>query len=163
MSALERWSLHVAALLTAGSGLGYGWLRYFVQREGAFGSEPHPLQGLLQHLHVLIAPGLVLALGVVLKAHVDPLIRKGKFRGWRSGLWLVAGLAPMILAGYAVQVVVDPGWRRAWAWVHGGASLLFLAAYLVHLVRRAEPQPDAEPVPNSQGPTEAVTGRAKHP
>ena len=147
MTALERWSLHVAALLTAGSGFLYGWLRYFGQRTGEFGPEAHPLQGLLQHLHVLAAPALVLALGVILKGHVDPMIRGGKLKFLGTGLWLLLGLAPMVLGGYAVQVAVDPAWRKWWAWVHGLASLLFLGAYLVHLTRKREPisVPEARP------------------
>ncbi len=144
MSALERWFLHLAALATAGTGLLYGWLRYFGQRAGEFGPEAHPLQGTFQHLHVLSGPLLVLALGVVLKGHVEPLLRADKVRAFGSGAFLLAGLAPMILGGYAVQVVVDPRWRATWAWVHGISSLLFLAAYLVHLARRAAPQAVAE-------------------
>jgi hypothetical protein len=149
VSALERWSLHVAALLTAGTGILYGWLRYFGQRAGEFGPEAHPLQALLQHLHVLAAPALVLALGVILKGHVGPQLRNGRLSLLRTGLWLLAGLAPMILGGYAVQVVADPGWRKLWAWVHGLASLLFLGAYLLHLARKREPlgAPEAPPDP----------------
>lgn len=145
MNALERWSLHLAALATAGTGLLYGWLRYFGQRAGEFGPEAHPLQGTFQHLHVLSAPLLVLALGVVLKGHIDPLARAGKLRAWGTGAFLLAGLAPMILGGYAVQVVVDPHWRTLWAWIHGVSSLLFLGAYLSHLARRTagEPLPEA--------------------
>jgi hypothetical protein len=41
----------------------------------------------------------------------------------------------MVVAGYLVQVATAPGWRLTWAWVHGVASLLFLAAYLVHALR----------------------------
>ncbi len=135
MNPLERWSLHLSALLTAGTGLVYGWLRYFGQRVGEFGPEAHPLQALLQHLHVLSAPLLVLTLGMILKGHVEPLLRSGRMKPLGTGLFLLGGLAPMILAGYAVQVVVDPEWRRLWAWIHGLSSLLFLGAYLVHLAR----------------------------
>lgn len=149
MTRFERWSLNAAALLTAGTGALYGWLRYFGQRAGEFGPEVHPLQGLLQHLHVIVAPVLVLVLGAVLKGHAEPLIRSGKLRSFRSGLWLLAGLAPMILGGYAVQVAVDPAWRRLWAWIHGVASLLFLGAYLLHLVRRTEPPGPGEAHPDA--------------
>ncbi len=136
MSAFERWSLHLAAWTTAGSGLLYGWLRYFGRRAGEFGPEPHPWQAALQHLHVLAAPLLVLALGAVLKGHVSPRIRDGSRGSRGSGLLLLAGLAPMVLGGAAVQVAADPAWRTLWAWVHGGSSLVFLGAYLAHLVGR---------------------------
>lgn len=144
MNALERWSLHIAALLTAGTGLIHGWLRYFGQRTGEFGLEAHPLLGLLQHLHILSAPFLMLALGMVLKGHVEPLVRSGRLNRLGTGLFLLVGLAPMILGGYAVQVVVDPTWRKLWAWVHGISSLLFLGAYLLHLARNTATQAVAE-------------------
>ncbi len=139
MSAFERWSLHLAAWTTAGSGLLYGWLRYFGRRAGEFGPEPHPWQAALQHLHVLAGPLLVLALGAVLKGHVQPLVRDGRVRAGSSGALLLAGLAPMVLGGYAVQVCSGPAWRSAWAWVHGLGSLVFLGAYLVHLARGPQP------------------------
>lgn len=150
MTNFERWSLHLAALLTAGSGILYGWLRYFGQRAGEFGPEVHPLQARLQHLHLLAAPLLVLALGVFLKGHADPLVRGGRLRFLGTGLWLLLGLAPMVLGGYAVQVAVDPAWRTRWAWGHGLASLLFLGAYLLHLARRPAPV-----VPSAAHPDES--------
>lgn len=142
MNALERWLLHLAALTTGLTGLGYGALRYFGRRAGEFGPEPHPWQATLQHLHVLAAPLLVLALGAVLKGHVQPRLADGGGRPRGTSALLLAGLAPMLLGGYAVQVCTDPVWRSAWAWVHGLASLLFLAAYLVHL--RAPARRDRE-------------------
>ncbi len=132
MTGVERWSLHLAALLTGATGLLYGWLRYFGQRAGEFGVEPHPLQATLQHLHVLAAPLLVFALGMVVRAHVLPMWRNGRHGGRASGVLLALILAPMVLSGYAVQVAVEPQWRLAFAWVHGATSLLFLLAYGVH-------------------------------
>jgi hypothetical protein len=149
MNALERWSLHLAALLTAGTGLVYGWLRYFGQRAGEFGPEAHPNQALCQHLHVLSAPMLLLALGMVLKGHVEPLFRGGRMKRIGTGALLLGGLAPMIFGGYAIQVAVDPGWRKLWAWIHGTSSLLFLGTYLLHLGLALAPTPAAEAEPDS--------------
>lgn len=132
MTALERWSLHLAALATGTTGLIYGWLRYYGQRVGEFGVEPHPLQAALQHLHVLAAPLLVFALGMVVRGHVLPMWRNGRPGGRASGVLLALILAPMVLSGYAVQVAVGPNWRLAFAWIHGVTSLLFLAGYGAH-------------------------------
>jgi len=138
MTALERACLHLSAFLTAGTGLLYGWFRYFGQRPGDFGPEPHPAQALLQHGHVLASPLLLFTLGVLVRGHVQPMFQRGASVGRRSGLAAVAVLAPMILSGYLLQVAVDPAWRNGWAWVHGVASLAFLAGYGVHLVRTWE-------------------------
>jgi hypothetical protein len=138
MTVLERACLHLSAFLVAATGLVYGGLRYFGQRMGEFGLEPHPLQGLLQHLHVLTAPVLVFTLGMLLRGHVQPMLRRGPPVGKRTGLGAILTVAPMVLAGYGVQVVVDPAWRSALAWIHGLASLAFLAGYLGHLARTWE-------------------------
>ena len=59
--------------------------------------------------------------------------RSGRAIGKTSGFLTALILAPMVLAGYGVQVAVDPAWRIALAWLHGGTSLLFLAGYFIHL------------------------------
>ncbi len=135
MTSLERLSLHLAALLAGGTGLLYGWLRYFGQRVGEFGPEAHPLQALLQHLHVLAGPLAVFALGMVVRGHFLPMVRGGRIPGRRSGWAVAAVLAPMVLGGYGVQVATEPALRTVLAWVHGLASLAFLAGYGIHVVR----------------------------
>ncbi len=136
MSALERWSLHLGALLTALSGLATGGLRYFGRVAGEFGPEPHPLQGLAQHFHVLAAPVLLFALGMAVRGHLAAKLRAGaEHRHTGVGLGLL--ILPMVASGYLLQVAVAPGWRLAWAWVHGPASVLFLLAYLGHGLRTA--------------------------
>lgn len=132
---MERWSLHLGALLTGLSGLVYGWLRYYGRVPGEFGIEPHPLQALVQHLHVLAAPLLLFALGMTVRGHLASKLRAGSQEGRHTGLGLGFLILPMVAAGYLVQVATAPGWRLVWAWVHGVASLLFLIAYLVHGVR----------------------------
>lgn len=132
MTRLERWSLHIAALLTGATGLFYGWFRYFGQIKGEFGVEAHPLQSTLQHLHVLAAPLLVFTFGLLVRGHVLPMWRGGRPAGRASGLLLALILAPMVLSGYAVQVALEPRWRLSFAWIHGVSSLLFLAAYGGH-------------------------------
>jgi hypothetical protein len=136
LSRWERWSLHLSALVVALTGLGHGWLKYCQQRQGEFGPEPFPAQNLLLHGHVLAAPVLVFALGLLVRGHVLPALRSGARAGRWTGLLAVAVLAPMTLSGYAIQICVDPGWRLALAWIHGPFSLLFLAAYGAHLLRR---------------------------
>ena len=148
MSPLERWSLHVAALFTAATGLLDGGLRWFGQRMGEFGPEPSPWLGLAQHLHVLVAPLLVFALGVMVRGHLWARLRAGERTGAGgrgTGLGLAFLIAPMVISGYAVQIATDPAWRTALSWAHGISAGLFLLAYAGHALRtllapRAVPQ-----------------------
>ena len=153
MRTAERWSLHLGALLTGLSGLVYGWLRYYGLVQGEFGIEPHPLQGLVQHLHVLAAPLLLFALGMAVRGHLATKLRTGTREGRRTGLGLGLLILPMVAAGYLVQVVTAPVWRLAFAWVHGVTSLLFLFAYLVHGLR-AWLKPEAGGVVPAPSPAE---------
>ena len=133
MSPLERWSLHLAALATAGTGLLDGLLRWFGVRAGEFGPETHPWLPAAQHLHVLTAPLLLFALGMAVRGHLQIKLKKGP-EGRRTGLIAAFLIAPMVLSGYGVQVVTSPVWRAAFSWAHGLGAGLFLLAYLGHLV-----------------------------
>lgn len=132
MSGLEKWSLHLAALLTGGTGVLDGLLRWFGERAGEFGPEPHPWLGLAQHLHVLAAPLLLFALGMAVRGHLWARLNKGT-EGRRTGLGVAAFIAPMVLSGYGIQVVTSPAWRTGLGWAHGLSAGLFLLAYLGHL------------------------------
>lgn len=143
MRAIERWSLHLGALLTGLSGLVYGWMRYYGSVRGEFGLEPHPLQGLVQHLHVLAAPVLLFALGMMVRGHLFTKLKTGTREGRRTGMILGFLILPMVAAGYLVQVAASPAWRLVFAWVHGVASLLFLITYAGHGLR-AWMKPQAE-------------------
>ena len=146
MKTLERWALHLGALLTGLSGLAYGWMRYYGQVQGEFGPEPHPWQGVAQHLHVLAAPLLLFALGMTVRGHLSTKLRAGTKEGRRTGLGLGLLIVPMVAGGYLVQVATSPAWRAAFAWVHGVSSLLFLLSYLGHGLRTwMKPEPAAPP------------------
>lgn len=132
MSPLERWSLHLAALATAGTGLLDGLLRWFGERAGEFGPEPHPWLGMAQHLHVLVTPLLVFTLGMMVRGHLWSKLGRTA-EGRRTGLGAAFLIGPMVLSGYGLQVVTSPAWRSGLAWVHGISAGLFLLAYFGHL------------------------------
>ncbi len=129
----ERRLLHVTAAAAAVTGGVYGWFRYFGQHLGDFGPEPSPWQGAWQHAHVLAVPLLLFMLGVIVRSHLLVKLRAGGREGRRTGLAIGVLLAPMVLSGYGIQVVVDARWHLALAWIHGVASLLFAMGYAVHL------------------------------
>lgn len=133
MSPLEKWSLHAAAAVTGATGVLDGILRWFGERAGEFGPEPHPWLAGAQHLHVLAAPLLVFCLGALVRGHVQSKLRQGETAGRGSGIRIAALIAPMIMSGYLVQVATSPALRTCYAWVHGISSAGFLLAYAGHL------------------------------
>ena len=72
---------------------------------------------------------------MILRGHFTPMLQRGTRQGRSSGMALALVILPMVAGGDRVQVGVDPLWRAVFAWVHGVASLTFLAAYLGHTLR----------------------------
>ncbi len=139
MTRAQAWGLHISSLLVGGTGLVYGYFRYFAEPEDPFSVANHPWQPDVQHLHILLAPLLVFACGWVWQNHVWKRIRSGFPRHRKSGWMLIGTLFPMVFSGYLVQVSADDSWRLVWAWVHGITSCIWLLFALIHplLPRRA--------------------------
>jgi hypothetical protein len=135
MTRLEALFVHLANLLVGGTGLAYAWFRYFAAPVDEL-SVVHPWQGTAQHLHVLAAPLLVFAVGLVWRTHVWLGIRLGNGARRRSGILLAALAVPMIASGYLLQVAVEPGWRQAWIVVHVTASAIWILGTLAHQLSR---------------------------
>lgn len=132
MTRLEAWFLHGATLLVGGGGLVYAWMRYAARPADPFAVVNHPWQPQAQHLHVLAAPLLVFALGLIWRGHAWAGVRLAVAARRRSGWALFATAAPMVASGYLLQTATEPGWRQAWLALHLAASALWLGGYLAH-------------------------------
>jgi hypothetical protein len=146
MTRFEAWLLHCATLLVGGGGLVYSWMRYAARPADPFAVVNHPWQPQVQHLHVLAAPLLVFALGLIWRGHAWAGVRLAIVARRRSGWVLLSTATPMVASGYLLQTATEPSWRQAWLAIHLGASALWLAGYLAHqlstrLLRRASRAP----------------------
>ena len=145
MTRFEAWLLHIATLLVGGGGLVYAWMRYFARPDDPFAVVNHPWQPAAQHLHVVVAPLLVFALGLIFRAHAWAGVRLQVAARRRSGWSLLATAAPMIASGYLLQTATAPGWRQVWLAIHLVASALWLGGYLVHQVSSRPVRPGEPP------------------
>ena len=134
MSRYELWLVHTSNLAVGGTGVIYALMLYALESEDEFSVVNHPLQPQMQHLHVLLAPLFVFAVGLIWRRHIWSHWKKGVRRGRRSGVSLLLLLLPMILSGYLLQVSVDPRWRQAWEIVHVATSCIWILAFLGHFV-----------------------------
>lgn len=133
MTRFEAWLLHLSTLLVGGTGLVYAVIRYLMEPVDPYSVVNHPWQPAVQHLHILAAPLLVFAVGLVWRRHVLMHWRSGVDQRRRSGIGLVLTMTPMVVSGYLIQVAVEERWRAVWVVVHCAASGLWLLGYLVHL------------------------------
>ncbi len=128
----EAWFAHVSNLLVGGTGVVYGWMRYFAEPPDEFSVVNHPWQPDLLYLHILFAPLVVFSVGLVWREHVWKRVRSGFRARRRMGLTLTAVVFPMIASGYLVQLTVSEGWKDVWIVVHVATSCAWVLAYLVH-------------------------------
>lgn len=134
MKRWEAWSVHGSTILVGFTGLVYAWMRYLLDPVDPYAVVNHPLQPLTQHLHVLFAPLLVFAAGLIWKNHVWSHFTKGVPQARRSGISLVLTLAPMVASGYLIQTTITDGWRTTWIVVHCVTAAVWLAVYVTHVV-----------------------------
>lgn len=134
MKSWEAWSVHVATVLVAGTGLVYAVMRYLLEPPDPYAVVNHPLQPTLQHLHVLAAPLLVFGAGLIWRQHVWKHYRLGVRSGRRSGIWMLLTLAPMAASGYLLQTTVTESWRTAWVAIHLATSAIWILGYAGHTV-----------------------------
>lgn len=132
MTAFERWAVWSTSVATLVTGTVYLWMKYLMTSEDPLAVVNHPWQPYILKLHILVAPLLVFAIGVVALRHVWRHL-KGKTRaGRRSGLLTVVVLGPMIMTGYLIQAITHQGWIEAMAISHIGTGLLFGLGLLAH-------------------------------
>ena len=136
MTPAERRFHHAANVLVGLSGLIYFYMAWLMTPSDPWSVVNHPWQPEVQHLHVLLAPLLVFAVGLMWHGHV--LLRwrlAGALRA-DSGSLLLLLFVPMVASGYALQISSEEAWRTGWAWVHVVSSGLWVASYGVHYARR---------------------------
>jgi len=136
MSRWELFLLHASTLAIAISGLVYGVMKYAMT-----GSDPdsplgHPWQPGVLKAHVLAAPFLVFAFGLVARGHALPKLRSGEMPGKKSGTSLLGLVAPLVLSGYAVQVFTGDSLRRGTGWAHSALGAVWMLAYGAHLLKK---------------------------
>lgn len=134
MTPFERLSVWATSLLTFLTGVGYLWSKYFLHSDDPWSLVNHPLQPWFLKAHVLVAPLLVFAVGLIALRHVWRHLRTRTACGWHTGLVVVVVVGPMALTGYLIQVVTHVGWVRALAWAHIVLGFLYTLGLAAHQV-----------------------------
>lgn len=161
MNRLEAWLVHLSTLLVGITGIIYAIMRYGMTPVDPYAVVNHPWQADVQHYHILFAPFLVFAVGLIWKRHIATHYQMGLKTGRRSGIEMVLSTVPMVVSGYLIQVTVAEAWRGAWIAVHVATSGLWLAGYLVHQIaayrrKRLSAEPETIRPANRRQPATAA-------
>ena len=138
MNRLQRHVLWWSTGLTFLTGAVYGWMKYMLEPLDEWAVINHPLQPLVLKLHIVVAPTMVFAVGMVALSHIWPLWRSGLPRGRTTGIWTALTFGPLVLTGSLIQSVTAPGWLTVVTWVHVTLGLLCAGLFAGHrvMVRR---------------------------
>ncbi|MEE9132544.1 MAG: hypothetical protein V3U13_03200 [Gemmatimonadota bacterium] len=138
MNRFEKWSLWISVALTTVTGAGLFWAKYLLQANDPWAVVNHPLQPWLLKAHIITAPMLIFALGLISTRHIWRHYMCRLAPGRKSGIVTVLVTVPMIIGGYLIQVVTHVGWLRVLAISHIALGFLFAAGFVLHqmFVRR---------------------------
>ncbi len=130
----ERWAFNLLHGIVALTGVAYLYMKYVIAATDPFAVINHPWQPAMLSVHIVTAPVFIAFFGMLFRSHTlrklvsqDPTNRR---TGWAS----LVSFSVMALTGYLLQVASDPAWLFGLVWAHVATSLIFVAAYGVHLV-----------------------------
>ena len=136
MSPFPKWLVLGGSGLTGATGVVYWWMAHMMEPASDFAVINHPLQPWVLKAHILVAPLLVFALGLITTDHIWKHFRASLKVRRRSGVTTLWTLVPMVLSGYLIQAVTHSGWLAAMVWVHIGTGLVYLVGLGIHQVLR---------------------------
>ena len=161
---MSSWEKHLMWWSTAAvalTGFVYAWMKYLLQPADEWAIVNHPLQPVILKLHILVAPVLVFAIGLIASRHILAHLRTRTRTGRRSGTSAALIVVPMILSGYLIQAITHNGFLTALGYLHLAAGTVYAAAAVAHAVaarrqRRARAAGSNDPAaPGFHGPAAA--------
>ena len=142
MRSPEKLLHHFAVAAVSLSGMAYGVMKYFLTGADPDSRMGHPWQQPALKVHVISAPLLVFALGLVFSSHALKRFRGGEPEGRLSGGGLLGLVAPLVFSGYLVQVLTGEASRRWTGWLHAALGVVYLLGTVAHLLKKRPPASD---------------------
>ncbi len=127
-------SLKILIAVMAVSGLAHYYLKHFTKTDDPFAVVNHPLEPVMQKIHILAAPLFLFAMGAMARSHIldNGRRRENGRRLRKSGVIAMIVLPFMVLSGYALQVIPDAALLDDLALVHLAVGLAFVAVFSGH-------------------------------
>jgi hypothetical protein len=132
MSRLEAWLLHLSTIVLTITGIVYAWMHYLTKPGDPFSVVNHPLEPYLMDIHIVVAPFLVFAVGIIVRSHIRAKLENGNRTARRSGILLILLFTVMVLSGYLLQIL-SVG-RTGLVVVHLTSGFLWALCFLSHQI-----------------------------
>lgn len=141
MTPFARWLIWTSSVATGTTGVVYWWMKNLMEPLNEWAVINHPLQPWVLKAHIVSAPVLVFAVGLIATNHIWKHFQNAVRLGRRSGVTTMWVVGPMIISGYLIQAVTHPSGLAVVVWLHVLTGLIYLTAFGLHQVaaRRARP------------------------
>jgi hypothetical protein len=131
MNRLEAWLLHLSTIVLTITGMVYAYMHYLMKPADPFSVINSPLEPYMLDVHIVAAPVLVVAIGIILHSHILFKIEGGSRSARKSGLILIPLFLLMAASGYLLQITAG-SINRFFFWLHLGSGSLWALVYLAH-------------------------------
>ncbi len=133
MSRFEAWFLHLSTFCVSVTGVIYAYMHYVLKPIDPFSVINHPWEPYMMAVHIVTAPALILAGGLIVHSHILWKLRNGARIARKTGILLIPVFAIMVLSGYLLQVITAP-WRSVLVGIHLSSGILWFGAYIAHQI-----------------------------
>lgn len=133
MTRWEAWLTHITAILLTATGIVYAWMHYIMKSTDPFSVVNHPWEPYVLDSHILIAPILVLLMGLLIRSHILTKLESEGKTSRRSGIWMIPLFVVMALSGYLLQVITA-SWKNVLVIVHLASGSIWFLLYAGHYI-----------------------------
>jgi len=133
LNRFEVWLLHVSTFVLSATGLIYAVMHYLMKPVDPFSVVNHPWEPYMIAAHIVVAPVLVLAVGLIVHSHILWKLENGARIARRSGIFLMPLFAVMVVSGYMLQVITGTG-HPVMVWIHLVSGTFWFLSFVVHQI-----------------------------
>lgn len=131
MNRLEAWLLHLSTIVLTITGAVYAYVHYLMKPADPFSVINSPIEPYLLDIHIIAAPVLVVAIGIILHSHILFKIEGGSRPARKSGITLIPLFLIMAVSGYLLQITSGV-MNRIFFWCHLVSGSLWALVYAAH-------------------------------
>lgn len=160
MTRFQRWFLYVTTALATLSGVGYFYMKRFLTPLEPWAVINHPLEPWFLKAHILTAPLMLFAVGLITTQHIWRSLKSSLPTGRKTGLAATIAFGPLVLTGYLIQTVASPMAIDVLGWTHLVLGLVSAFAIFEHrrLVRGRKRRRGRDDLPVITLPTRSDPG-----